>query len=158
MSTVLVVAPHPDDEVFGVGGTILRHVADGDAVHVLICTRGEVSRFGAEHIETVQNEARRVHEFLGVAESHAMDFPAARLDTVPGSDLNAAVGDVFAHVQPDADLHRLEAAYGRFERTVRLPEAAKAEGAKASYKNGVLKIELEKSQDTKKKKININVN
>lgn len=37
---VLVLAPHPDDEVFGCGGAIMRHVADGDPVHVVIVTDG----------------------------------------------------------------------------------------------------------------------
>lgn len=33
MSTILVVAPHPDDETLGCGGTMLRHIARGDDVH-----------------------------------------------------------------------------------------------------------------------------
>jgi len=113
MPNILVVAPHPDDEVLGVGGTILRHVAGGDAVHVVICTRGEASRFGAEQVKTVQEEARKVHAFLGLAGSHALDLPAARLDTVPGTDVNAALAAVFAEVKPDTvfvphagDVHR----------------------------------------------------
>jgi LmbE family N-acetylglucosaminyl deacetylase/glycosyltransferase involved in cell wall biosynthesis len=36
----LVVAPHPDDEVFGCGGAIVRHVAQGDALLVVIATDG----------------------------------------------------------------------------------------------------------------------
>ena len=113
MKTVLVIAPHPDDEVLGVGGTILRHLAGGDAVHVVICTRGEEERFGKEQVERVQKEARDAHAFMGVSKSHFLDLPAARLDTIPGSEVNAAVGEVFEAVGPDVlyiphvgDVHR----------------------------------------------------
>jgi LmbE family N-acetylglucosaminyl deacetylase len=37
---VLVVAPHPDDEVLGCGGMIAWHAARGDAVAVLELTDG----------------------------------------------------------------------------------------------------------------------
>ena len=37
---VLVLAPHPDDEVFGCGGAIMRHVALHQPVHVIIATDG----------------------------------------------------------------------------------------------------------------------
>ena len=113
MNRVLVVAPHPDDEVLGVGGTILRHLAEGDEVHVMICTRGEESRFGLEQVERVQAEARAVHEFLSLTGSHFLDLPAARLDTLPGSDLNEAIRNVLSEVKPDVlyvphvgDVHR----------------------------------------------------
>jgi len=109
MSTVLVVAPHPDDEVFGVGGSILKHLAGGDAVHVVICTRGEESRFGAEQVARVQAEARKVHAFLGVTGSHFMDLPA----DIPSADINAALEAVFRTAKPNTiyvphagDLHR----------------------------------------------------
>ena len=41
---VLVVAPHPDDEACGCGGTLLRHLAGGDAVTLLYVTDGRGSR------------------------------------------------------------------------------------------------------------------
>ncbi len=37
---VLVLAPHPNDEVFGCGGAIMSHVDAGDPVHVIILTDG----------------------------------------------------------------------------------------------------------------------
>ncbi len=113
MDTALVLAPHPDDEVLGVGGSILRHLAEGDSVHVAICTRGEESRFGAEQVERVQTEARQVHAYLGITGSHFLDLPAARLDAIPGSDINKALESIFAKVKPDVlylphpgDVHR----------------------------------------------------
>lgn len=89
---------------------------------------------------------------------------------IPGAkseELNVSVDDNLLTISgekkqenevKEKDYYRLEAAYGRFERTVRLPEAVKAEGAKASYKNGVLKIELPKAEEAKSKKIKIDVN
>ena len=41
---VLVAAPHPDDEVCGCGGALLRHLAAGDSVTILYVTDGRRSR------------------------------------------------------------------------------------------------------------------
>ena len=40
----VVVAPHPDDEVAGVGGIVAQHVRSGAPVTVLVCTDGSASR------------------------------------------------------------------------------------------------------------------
>jgi len=113
MASVLVIAPHPDDEVLGVGGTMLRHVADGDAVHVVICTKGRPPRFSPDQVERVQAEARQAHLLIGVTGSHFLDLPAAQLDTLPGADVNGALADVVDRVNPDTvyiphagDVHR----------------------------------------------------
>lgn len=42
--TLLVVAPHPDDETIGCGATIARRVAQGTTVHVVVCSDGGDSR------------------------------------------------------------------------------------------------------------------
>ena len=38
---ILVFAPHPDDEVLGCGGTIIKHVMNGDNVYVCVVTSGQ---------------------------------------------------------------------------------------------------------------------
>jgi LmbE family N-acetylglucosaminyl deacetylase len=45
---VLVLAPHPDDEVFGCGGAIMQHVAQNHELSVIIVTDGSAA---AEHID-----------------------------------------------------------------------------------------------------------
>src|SRR3546814_4012834 len=62
----LVIAPHPDDEILGCGGTIARLCAAGVEVHVAIVTRGKPPRFDAAHVRRVEEEARAAHDFLGV--------------------------------------------------------------------------------------------
>lgn len=39
---VLVIAPHPDDEIIGCGGTMAQHVEKGDRIFVIYVTSGEL--------------------------------------------------------------------------------------------------------------------
>jgi LmbE family N-acetylglucosaminyl deacetylase len=63
---VLVVAAHPDDEVLGPGGTILRHVKAGDDVTVLIACTGTNLRYGSAVTAALLDAAREVGELLSV--------------------------------------------------------------------------------------------
>ena len=66
---VVVVAPHPDDEVLGCGGALLQHVAEGHAVHVVFLTSGERSlpQLGREDaIRVREPEAEAAAAVLGV--------------------------------------------------------------------------------------------
>jgi N-acetylglucosamine malate deacetylase 1 len=96
---VLVLAPHPDDEVLGCGGTICRHVAAGDSVTVLVATRGTRELYSDEGVERVRAEARKAHQILGVSETRFFDFPAPALDTVPRYKLASAISAVLNELQ-----------------------------------------------------------
>jgi len=97
---VLVIAPHPDDEVLGAGGTIARAAREGDRVTVAIVTRGEPDMFAPELVEQARREARDAHALLGVAETRFLDFPAVRLSQVPPHELNAAIGALVRELRP----------------------------------------------------------
>jgi N-acetylglucosamine malate deacetylase 1 len=67
---VLVLAPHPDDEAIGCGGTIARHRANGDRVVVAFLSSGEL---GLGHLprqeawEIREGEAASAAEVLGIS-------------------------------------------------------------------------------------------
>jgi len=71
---VLVIAPHPDDEVIGCGGTVCKRAAQGDRVVVVFLTSGEL---GLKHLPREQawqireTEARKAAKILKLA---ALEF------------------------------------------------------------------------------------
>lgn len=97
----LVLAPHPDDEILGCGGTMARIVAEGGEVHVAVVTRGREPRFDTAQIEQVRKETMQAHALLGVAHTHFLGLPAAELDSVPHVDLISAIAGAVAHSMPD---------------------------------------------------------
>ena len=58
----------------------------------------------------------------------------------------------------DRSYHRIERAYGQFTRTFTLPRSVDATRIVASYRNGVLEIEIPKKEESRPKQIQINVN
>lgn len=98
----LVIAPHPDDEVLGAGGTIARLARQGCDVQVCILTRGYASRFPEAMTRHVRQESAVAHRKLGVSRTHFCDLPAAELDQVPHAELNARMGEIIDKMEPDA--------------------------------------------------------
>jgi HSP20 family protein len=59
--------------------------------------------------------------------------------------------------EKDENYHLIERSYGSFTRSVRLPREVQSDKITASFKNGILKITLPKSEEAKKKEIKIKV-
>lgn len=101
--TVLIIAPHPDDETLGCGGTILKLKAKGVSVHWLILTTIEgVAGFPQERVTVRNLEIAAVEKAYGFDTVHHCSFPAAGLDTLSKGALIGAVGSVIKNVKPDS--------------------------------------------------------
>jgi LmbE family N-acetylglucosaminyl deacetylase len=101
MNTVLVVAPHPDDETLGCGGTMLRYIDQGDEVYWLIVTHISVELgFSEEKVERREREIQEVAAAYGLENTINLGFPTTRLDAEPMTTLVDAVGEVFHEVEP----------------------------------------------------------
>lgn len=99
---ILTIVAHPDDEVLGVGGTMLKHAEAGDKVSVIYMATGITSRRQSnyqnvasyelnltEHgkmkheIELLRNDAKKACKLLGVKNTIFYDFPDNEMDSVP---------------------------------------------------------------------------
>ena len=98
---VLVIAPHPDDEILGVGGTIAKRTTAGHDVYVCVMTKGCEPLFSSDSVNQVRSECTEADSILGVKETIFLDFPAAMLETVPRYKLNDAIVKVIQSIKPD---------------------------------------------------------
>jgi LmbE family N-acetylglucosaminyl deacetylase len=102
MSVILVVAPHPDDETLGCGGTLLRHKSDGDILCWVIMTRIAIE---SGHTQTQIDD--RINVISQVSESYGFDtvfqaeFLTTTLDVLPMKSLVEYISTVFNTIKPD---------------------------------------------------------
>ncbi|MBO8164297.1 MAG: PIG-L family deacetylase [Brevibacillus sp.] len=102
MKKILVVAPHPDDETLGCGGTILKHKHQGDQIHWLIVT-GMKKEYGysLDQIQKRKNEIREVADAYSFSSVHLLEYPPAQLDSMPLHELIQRIHAVFEEIQPE---------------------------------------------------------
>jgi LmbE family N-acetylglucosaminyl deacetylase len=96
----LIIAPHLDDEVLGVGGAMARWAQEGLQVHVAVVTRGRPPLYSDAEEERCREEGRLAHARLGVAATWFLDLPAAELDTLAHRELNGRLADLVRTCRP----------------------------------------------------------
>lgn len=107
MSTVLVIAAHPDDEILGVGATIAKHIKNGDIAYALILGEGQTSRTETRQ-ETAQSVVDSLHEdsikaskVIGYKDIFFENFPDNRFDHVDLLDIVKSVEKYVKELKPD---------------------------------------------------------
>ncbi len=111
MSTVFVVAAHPDDEVLGCGGTLLRHVRNGDKVYVLFVSDGVSGRYSADTKDTKAKISREIFKRENMAKKVAkigkftivdfLNLKNLELHTYPHNFLTNIIFNYFKKYRPD---------------------------------------------------------
>ncbi|MBX3244936.1 MAG: PIG-L family deacetylase [Acidobacteria bacterium] len=91
MKNALIIAPHPDDETLGAGGTIKRLSENGWDVTVLTFAAHMPPLYSEEVHKTTVRESREAHAVLGVKTSVYLDKPAVFLGEIPVSELNSLI-------------------------------------------------------------------
>lgn len=102
MGKVIVISAHPDDEVLGAGGTLLKRVANGDEVYWLIVTNiFEHQGFSKDRIMSRQAEIDIVAGEIGMKQVYKLDFPTMTLTDGQLPALIKGISDVFQGVKPE---------------------------------------------------------
>jgi LmbE family N-acetylglucosaminyl deacetylase len=82
---VLVLAPHPDDEIIGPGGTLRRHILAGAPVTIVILTDGKWGGYNPDGklVEKRKDESRNAAKILGAPEPIFLNAPDGDLGNTP---------------------------------------------------------------------------
>lgn len=108
--TLLSVLAHPDDESFGMGGTLALYAQRGWDVHLICATRGEAGSVDPHHLEGFdsiadlrEGELRCAAQHLGLKNVYFLDYhdsgmPGMEANQHPKAQINAPIEDVAAKV------------------------------------------------------------
>ena len=99
----LVVAPHPDDELLGCGGTLLRKSAEGGTIAWLLITAITADAgWSQEQISSREYEIDQIRQGLGILPEnlYKLDLPTAQLDQTSSSFIISGISRVFNQFQP----------------------------------------------------------
>ena len=97
---ILVVAPHPDDETLGVGGTIAKFAARGDEVFVLTVSGHLPPLYNREDYEKTVSEAYSAFSVLGVLKSEFLEIPATMIGDQPLHKFNGRISKIVNGFNP----------------------------------------------------------
>lgn len=92
-NTIMLFAPHPDDEILGVGGTIAKKVNCGWKVIDCIVTSGK-------DFKERSKEAIAANKELGISETVFLDFPDLGLDRVSHTAFTDAIRGMLEKYKP----------------------------------------------------------
>ncbi|WP_276382072.1 PIG-L deacetylase family protein [Flavobacterium sp. H4147] len=102
MKNIIVVSAHPDDETLGAGGTILKHVNNGDHVYWLIVTNVfENQGFSKERVDSRQEEIKQVEKLLGIEKTFFLDYPTMTLSSSSLLKMVPEISEIFGEVKPE---------------------------------------------------------
>jgi N-acetylglucosamine malate deacetylase 1 len=98
----LVISPHPDDEILGCGGTLLRRAAEGAELAWLIVTGiAQETGWSGERVEQRDEEIAKVAASIGFSTVVNLRLPTAHLDELRMADLIARFSVVFNEFSPE---------------------------------------------------------
>ena len=100
--SILCVVAHPDDEALGIGGTIIKHIEQGDDVNIVIFSLGEDSKLSnninsARRLKSAKEWSKRTGSNI----YSILNYPDQKLDTIPKLEIIQILEKILKTLRPD---------------------------------------------------------
>lgn len=104
---LMAVFAHPDDEAFGMGGSLTKYAAEGHEVHVITATRGEAGEIAEDDLATKANlpdvreaELRCACQVYGALPPQFLNYQDGQLATVHQGQAVGKLVRIFREIRP----------------------------------------------------------
>lgn len=102
MKKIIVIAAHPDDETIGVGGTLLKHKANGDDISWLIVTNiTENNGVTSDVVSKRDLEIAKVADMFGFTKTYELKYPTTTLTDLDLISLIPRISQIFEELKPE---------------------------------------------------------
>lgn len=98
---IVVIAPHPDDEVLGVGGTISKYSDLGVEVSVLIVSGHLPPLYNQKDFDITKKEAIKAFQIMNVKHWEFLQIPATTVHNVSIAELNSKINNFVKTHNPE---------------------------------------------------------
>lgn len=98
---ILVIAAHPDDELLGCGGTLVKHVLSGDEVRAIIACEGESVRYSNRNDIAQSEDSKAAAKIIGISKLYNLGFADQKLDTQAVLTIAQALESVIDDYRPN---------------------------------------------------------
>lgn len=99
---ILIIAAHPDDEIYGMGGTIAKLTSEGNECYSLIITEGCTTQYPGKNeiISEKQTEAKRANAIIGIQKVLFGNLPDMQLDHIQHISINQVIEKAIELIRP----------------------------------------------------------
>tara|TARA_Y100001970_G_scaffold291997_2_gene431424 strand:- start:1519 stop:2184 length:666 start_codon:yes stop_codon:yes gene_type:complete len=102
MKKILVIAPHPDDETIGCGGTLLRHKSKRDQISCILMTKLKPNKMWDKNIVAKkEKEIEKVKKIYKFKFYERLDFLPGQLDNLPLSIIISKIANLLEKIKPE---------------------------------------------------------
>lgn len=99
---IIVISAHPDDEILGAGGTLLRHRNQGDEIYWIIVTNIFVKDgFSEDRVRSRQKEIKLVANQLKITKTFTLDYPTMSLSSSSLQTMIPQISTIFSEIKPE---------------------------------------------------------